>query len=225
MASSRSNAKPKVVAKAVAKPAKVAVKAKAAAQVDEKPVSKSIARLARKKDWLKPEVDAAFHDHKSETVGLLAEVIAQRNLLRTGVAYKTLRGLLFQLVEHPKLDPSPLFSLLEPIVRYPTYDPDKLRQFELMRTYSMRLFARAKHPALRPMLVHWLESFPERFDQQSGSRYLFALAEIANDLGDKTLAPLFEPLIDRMLPAYDERQRESALGATRELVAKLARKK
>jgi len=187
--------------------------------------SKSIGLLARKKEWKKPDLVAAFAEHGRETVAKLAVLVAERDLLKTGVAYQTLSHLLFELVVNPKLDASPLFPLLEPLVRVPTYDPDGLRQFELVRTYAMRLLARAEHPAARARLVHLLESFPEAFDQQSGSRYLYALAEIATDLGDGSLAPLFTPLLERMLPTYDARQRENAIGPTREMVTKLSRKR
>ena len=164
-------------------------------------------------------------EHGRETVSRLAVLVSERDLLKTGVAYQTLSHLLFELVVNPKLDAAPLFPLLEPVVRFPTYDPDRLRQFELVRTYAMRLLARAKHPAARARLVRSLESFPEAFDQQSGSRYLFALAEIATDLGDGSLAPLFTPLLEKMLLTYDARQRENAIGPTREMVTKLSRKK
>jgi len=40
-----------------------------------------------------------------------------------------------------------------------------------------------------------------------------------------SLAPLFTPLLEKMLLTYDARQRENAIGATRELVTKLSRKK
>ncbi len=168
---------------------------------------------------------ATFAEHGRETVSRLALLVGERDLSKTGVAYQTLSHLLFELVVNPKLDAAPLFPLLEPIVRSPTYDPDRLRQFELVRTYAMRLLARAKHPAARARLVQVLESFPEPFDQQSGSRYLYALAEVATDLGDGSLAPLFTPLLEKMLPTYDARQRENAIGPTRELVTKLSRKK
>ena len=187
--------------------------------------SKSLSLLARKKEWKKPDVLAAFAEHGRETVSRLAALVSKRDLLKTVVAYQTLSHLLFELEVNPKLDAAPLFPLLEPVVRFPTYDPDRLRQFELVRTYAMRLLARAKHPAARARLVRTLESFPEAFDQQSGSCYLFALAEIATDLGDGSLAPLFTPLLEKMLLTYDARQRENAIGPTREMVTKLSRKK
>ena len=139
--------------------------------------------------------------------------------------YKTLQVLLFQLVIDTKRDASPLFPTLERIAAHPGYDPDGMRQFELIRTYSLRLLARGRRPIVKETLVRLLDAFPERVDRESGSMYLYALAEIALDLGDKTLAPRFEPFFERMLPEHSAKQRENALGLTRLLVAKLAKKR
>ena len=190
-----------------------------------KPSSVTLAALDRAAAWTPPLVEAAFAEHKAETVARLVPIIERRDLFKTGVAYKTLDGLLFRLVTRPKLDAAPLFPVLERFVEHPTWNPDKMRQFELVRMYSMRLLSRAKHPSVGVALRRFLTDFPESVESEAGSGMLYALAEIALDLGDKSVGPLFTPLLDRMLPKHAARQRENALGPTRDIVAKLARKR
>ena len=89
----------------------------------------------------------------------------------------------------------------------------------------MRLLARAKRPSVGAALKRFLADFPESVERFSGSGMLFALAEIALELGDKSIGPLFEPLLERMLPGHAPSQRERALAPTRACLAKLARNK
>ena len=201
------------------------IKPSPATNKSAKPSSVTLAALDRAAAWTPPLVEAAFAEHKAETVARLVPIIERRDLFKTGVAYKTLQVLLFHLVTRPKLDAAPLFPVLERFVEYPTWNPDKMRQFELVRTYSMRLLARAKHPSVGVTLRRFLTDFPESVEREAGSGMLYALAEIALDLGDKSIAPLFAPLLERMLPKHAARQRENAIGPTRDLIAKLARKR
>lgn len=214
-----------IAAARAGKPGSSAAKPAKTKPARPKAATSTLEPLDRARTWSKPRVLAAFAEHGAEVVAHLAELVARRDLLKTGVAYSTLSEVLFHLVVNPRIDAGPLLPLLEPIVRFPSYNPDKLRQFEYIRTLSMRLLARAGHPAARRRLVQVLEDFPEPLTDEGASSYLYALAEIATELGDKTLAPLFAPLLQELLPKHGARQRENALGDTRELVAKLARRK
>jgi hypothetical protein len=187
--------------------------------------SPSLKALERTVTWSPTLIAAAFAEHGPAAIERLADLVERRDVLAKGVAYKTLGTLLDELVAHPKRAIGPLAPTLERIVSFPTWDPDGMRQFEFVRTRAMRLLARAKRPAASTALRRFLSDFPERVDREMGSGYLFALAEIALDLGDPTVGPLFAPLLERMLPDHGRRQRDSALAPTRQLVDELAKQK
>ena len=75
--------------------------------------SVSLAALERAAAWTPALVEAAFAEHKAETIGRLVAIIERRQLFKTGVAYQTLQVLLFRLVTRPTIDARPLFPVLE----------------------------------------------------------------------------------------------------------------
>jgi len=170
-------------------------------------------KLQKARAWSAATVEQLFAEHPNDAVTIIAELASERDVVGTRAAYSTILQVLEYLVGNPSIDTAPLVPLLERFVDFPTWDPDGLRQFELVRNRSMSLLARRKHPGAKRLIERYVAAFPAGVETEYGASVGHELCMAARDLRDPSLAAPLRGLLETMLPLHSKRQRNNALGA------------
>ena len=125
------------------------------------------------------KIVARLKKRPKDAIAFFTELADAPNLVGSPKAYKAFHMFLFYLRENPKIDVAELVPLLREFCTFPTYNPDKMRQYEQVRLESMRLLARRKDPVARAVIDRFIKEFPERLEDTYSVGLIAFAASIA----------------------------------------------